>query len=239
MRLFRRPDKPADFEQQMQPHREAIEVQGAKPKFEGREVWKRHKKDFAEAQHDKCAYCETNAQAGQWGDIEHFRPKSRYPWLAYSWENWLLSCLICNRSFKQADFPVEEELPLEPGVEDLEKSLLLDPCGGEPPARHLRFNDDGSIEARTEVGRHTIRTLGLDRSPLVKERAQLASRLRRTLQALRRPGSLARERFEDLLEMGADHAYHAGMVRIIVEQELHLSWELLTHPGSSGDSKDH
>lgn len=69
----------------------------------------------------KCAYCETYIRDFQYGDIEHFRPKSAvtdekdnivyitddegkriphpgYYWLAYEWQNLLPSCEICNRS---------------------------------------------------------------------------------------------------------------------------------------------
>lgn len=41
----------------------------------------------------KCGYCETkNRQLA----VEHYRPKSEYYWLAYSWDNLLYSCPICN-----------------------------------------------------------------------------------------------------------------------------------------------
>ncbi len=42
---------------------------------------------------DKCAYCESKERRLQ---VEHFRPKSKYYWLAYSWDNLLLSCSACN-----------------------------------------------------------------------------------------------------------------------------------------------
>lgn len=65
----------------------------------------------------KCAYCESSVHSSQYGDIEHFRPKSRitnpktnepirtstgthdhpgYYWLAYDWRNLLLACELCN-----------------------------------------------------------------------------------------------------------------------------------------------
>ena len=39
-----------------------------------------------------CAYCEQKLPESDRGDVEHFRPKSLYRWLAYAFENYLLSC---------------------------------------------------------------------------------------------------------------------------------------------------
>ncbi len=41
----------------------------------------------------KCAYCEQKVNAYH---IDHFRPKSKYYWLAYSWDNLMLCCPNCN-----------------------------------------------------------------------------------------------------------------------------------------------
>lgn len=45
--------------------------------------------------HLKCAYCEKKLLDSP-KHIEHYRPKSIYYWLAYSWDNLLLSCGNCN-----------------------------------------------------------------------------------------------------------------------------------------------
>ncbi len=51
----------------------------------------------------KCVYCETkNRQLA----VEHYRPKSEYYWLVYSWDNLLYSCPICN-SRKSDKFPIK------------------------------------------------------------------------------------------------------------------------------------
>ncbi len=56
-----------------------------------------------------CAFCLSELTRGDRGDVEHFRPKSLYFWLAYSFENYLLSCLRCNRTFKGDHFPLAPE----------------------------------------------------------------------------------------------------------------------------------
>lgn len=46
----------------------------------------------------KCAYCESRITAIYSGDIEHFRPKKIYYWLAADWENLLFACPFCNQT---------------------------------------------------------------------------------------------------------------------------------------------
>lgn len=41
-----------------------------------------------------CAYCEESCR----GEIEHFRPKSRFPQLVYDWSNWVFACHDCNHA---------------------------------------------------------------------------------------------------------------------------------------------
>src|SRR5262249_58453194 len=48
-----------------------------------------------------CAYCQCHLPGNDRGDVEHFRPKSTYWWLAYKFDNYLLSCSRCNRRFKR------------------------------------------------------------------------------------------------------------------------------------------
>jgi len=59
-----------------------------------------------EIQNEKCIYCETKFTHNSPGDIEHFRPKSLYYWLAYDWKNLFLSCEECNRRYKRDKFPL-------------------------------------------------------------------------------------------------------------------------------------
>lgn len=70
--------------------------------------WKPAKEQLKAETHGKCAYCEAYTASVTYGDIEHFRPKSIYWWLAYSYENYLYSCQICNQVYKKAYFPVAE-----------------------------------------------------------------------------------------------------------------------------------
>lgn len=71
-------------------------------------------------QHGKCAYCERPLLDSRDADVEHFRPKGGfcqrdpadtpeqpgYYWLAYAWENLLVSCKGCNQTHKRSFFPL-------------------------------------------------------------------------------------------------------------------------------------
>jgi hypothetical protein len=68
-------------------------------------VWKKAKPQLLIESVDKCSYCEAPISAVSYGDVEHYRPKSKYWWLAYCVDNYLASCAICNQRFKKARFP--------------------------------------------------------------------------------------------------------------------------------------
>ncbi len=67
-------------------------------------VWKEAKAQLLKESSGKCAYCESPTSVVSFGDVEHFRPKSKYWWLAYCYENYLPACIICNQKFKRDHF---------------------------------------------------------------------------------------------------------------------------------------
>ncbi|UCG12453.1 MAG: hypothetical protein JSU72_18515 [Deltaproteobacteria bacterium] len=68
--------------------------------------WKAAKQQLRKESNDKCAYCEADTSIVAHGDVEHFRPKNVYWWLAYCYDNYLYSCQICNQRFKSNHFPI-------------------------------------------------------------------------------------------------------------------------------------
>ena len=71
-----------------------------------------------------------------YGDVEHFRPKSKYWWLAYCLDNYLVSCAICNQKFKSNVFPILNDKLKSPIVrashsnaklDEIAKSMVPDP----------------------------------------------------------------------------------------------------------------
>ena len=56
--------------------------------------WLKFQEDLNQVFQGLCAYCEETCK----GEVEHFRPKSRFPLLVYEWSNWLLACHDCNQA---------------------------------------------------------------------------------------------------------------------------------------------
>ncbi len=161
----------------------------------------------------------------------HFKPLSDrgYWWLAYEWANLLLACDRCN-SWKGSLFPVADpahrELPPRPDVD--EAPWVLDPCGDDDPAAHLRFDTLGTVQPKDDstMGFETIRTLGLDRESLRDARREKALRMSALLEEIRQARDRAIDKIlKDILELGRADYPHAGMVRILLEQELGIGWQ--------------
>lgn len=70
--------------------------------------WKEAKEQLLSESNNKCAYCDTPTRVVAYGDVEHFRPKSIYWWLAYSYENYLPSCTACNQEYKKDFFELQD-----------------------------------------------------------------------------------------------------------------------------------
>ena len=51
---------------------------------------------------DSCFYCERD----RYRDIDHFRPLRHFPEAAFSWENYVYSCVVCNQDEKSDNFAI-------------------------------------------------------------------------------------------------------------------------------------
>ena len=89
-------------------------------------VWKPAKAFLKRESGGKCAYCEAPTDAVAHGDVEHFRPKSIYWWLAYCFDNYAFSCQICNQTYKGDQFPVSG-VAMEAGDTAVPARLTPDP----------------------------------------------------------------------------------------------------------------
>lgn len=114
----------------------------------------------------KCAFCERGLDEGI-AQFLHYYPKSKYPQLAYEWDNIFISCPECLRN--KSDRVPHEEFDLT-GWRDIRKGLL-NPCIDDP-SEHLIFTEDGRVQALTQRGIFTIDILGLNRISLLKQRGQ-------------------------------------------------------------------
>ena len=90
----------------MKDRRTVLQNSGTKQRLSSAR-WGKAKPQLLEESSDKCAYCEAPTAAVAFGDVEHYRPKSKYWWLAYCYDNYLASCQLCNQKYKKAKFPLK------------------------------------------------------------------------------------------------------------------------------------
>lgn len=160
---------------------------------------KQVKEALLRAQHNKCCYCESKYSAINLA-VEHFRPKSGvrqargdkeehpgYYWLAYKWDNLLLSCHTCNSVYKRTLFPLANPHHRARSHHhdiSLEQPLFVNPAQ-QDPRDHIRFDADAPV-ALTPIGRTTIEEIGLRSDYFLREeRAKKLQELERLLQAVK------------------------------------------------------
>lgn len=142
-------------------------------------------KEYIETHYkNKCAYCEE--YVARW-DVEHYRPVSKYWWLAYSWDNLIFACPTCNQDYKNDEFELQNPPKIVYDSEDLskihnlcekynkqEKPKLFHPEFDEPE-KYLKFNLKGEISSTDLRGKYTIKTCGLDRKKLNDRRKDMVT----------------------------------------------------------------
>ena len=151
-------------------------------------IWNELKPIFGKIQGDgkrvKCAYCERLLPIGRKGkpdgDIDHFRPKSKYHRLAYSPRNFVLSCRICNQDYKRDAFPIND-VKFD-GNSENESALLIHPLDPNEPRLEEVMGFDGIIIETLNTANDFVRQRGAKmievfdlngRDDLRRERAKL------------------------------------------------------------------
>jgi len=133
----------------------------------------------------KCCFCESKIGHISYGDVEHFRPKAGwvqgdeklnkpgYYWLAYEWDNLLISCQICNQRNKKNFFPLinnsSRALSHHNNIND-EQPVFID-IANEDAEAFITFKEEIPVAVNGNLrGKETILKLGLDRELLNEQR---------------------------------------------------------------------
>lgn len=117
----------------------------------------RNKSALREACFDKCMYCESKVTDVYWGDVEHIRPKARFPELEFDWNNLGFVCGRCNG--KKSDQWSDDRPFIDPFNEDPSEHLAA--------VGQLILHKNGS-----ERGEYTWRKLDLNRPQLLEQRME-------------------------------------------------------------------
>jgi uncharacterized protein (TIGR02646 family) len=134
------------------------------------EMWNRYNAPDVKQQaiadsHSKCAYCESKVTHVSFGDLEHMRPKKRFPRHAYDWNNLVLVCARCNN--KKRETYDEATPPIDPVAEDPTEFLVAHGEWMWPTAGVLH---DRAFE--------TIELVGLNRAELIEHRKRRCEKIR-------------------------------------------------------------
>lgn len=113
-----------------------------------------------------CAYCERpEAYLGgeDFFQVDHFRPRSKFPHLETQYSNLYYVCGKCNQH-KGKSWPSDSLLA--------KGFRFSDPCDEDMYLVHLRELDDAKIEALSNCGRYTSEHIRLNRPDIVYWRRQ-------------------------------------------------------------------
>jgi uncharacterized protein (TIGR02646 family) len=156
----------------------------------------------------KCAYCESHILHIDYGHIEHFYPKSKYPERTFRWENLLLACGICNGvNQKGNNFPVNNS----------NEPLLINPCE-DNPNDYFTFDYDettllAGVYGKEERGKTTEILLKLNRPELIRHRSDFVKKLV-VLAKLSDKNQQAKILFEEACEEKSEYSAFAKMLKV-------------------------
>lgn len=156
------------------------------------DIWRDCKANLKQASHNKCYYCEMIDLRSD-GTVDHYRPKSKYKWAAYRFDNFRFACTYCNSrrvdkktgeiGGKGAGFPLFHGCARATcyGEAFDEHPILLDPCTAADPGA-IDFRSDGvavpksndQADPQRRRADDSIKAYHLNHSDLEETRRRLA-----------------------------------------------------------------
>ena len=138
--------------------------------------WRDFHEELGARFHNICAYCEETAR----GEVDHFRPKSKFPELVYEWSNWVFACHACNSIFKKDKWPKGGYVdPCAPSWNDRPENFFdFDTFTGELIPKH------GLSEDQLRTAWQTISDIGLNERHHLRRRLERIELVRRLLSFL-------------------------------------------------------
>lgn len=173
-------------------------------KFE--DIWSTddNKKILSKMQFGKCGYCDSILDENA-PHIDHFYPKSQiskfeggksipfhpqytgrkqtiltingFWWLAYDWNNYVLTCSTCNGKFKKDIFPIKEKLKKNFLEKKKYTPLIFNPFNNIKQYKYFTYTQFGLIQPvkKNNIAKNTIYVYGLDRTQLSRKRKNICS----------------------------------------------------------------
>ncbi len=142
---------------------------------------------------NKCAFCEQRVEQGH---IEHYRPKTIYYWLAFSWDNLIFACSLCNENkgknfeientqvtFQNSDENIKHIHTSSSSYDKLEQPKMVNPEVTDPSGK-IKFDKRGFVESDDERFAYTIKICQIDRADLNDERRKLLNTFKEDIQSI-------------------------------------------------------
>ncbi len=114
------------------------------------------------ASFDKCMYCESKISHVYYGDVEHIKPKSKFPELEFEWGNLGFVCARCN-GLKGDKYDA--------------RAPFIDPYEEDPSNHIVALGSMLFHKPGCERGEITILVIDLNRIELMTRRAERMMRL--------------------------------------------------------------
>lgn len=141
---------------------------------------------------NKCAFCEQRVEQSH---VEHYRPKNKYYWIAFSWDNLLFACSVCNQN-KGGNFEIIGSTIKFENTEDnikninissdkqdaSEKPKMVNPEITNPKGL-ITFEKDGKITSEDIRFAYTIDTCKIDRDFLNDDRRKILDVFERDIES--------------------------------------------------------
>jgi uncharacterized protein (TIGR02646 family) len=156
----------------------------------------------------KCMYCESKIEHNSFAQVEHIKPKSKFPELEFVWENHGYCCQSCNTN-KGSKY--DEDTPfINPYNENPENHLVF--------LGYFVYPKQGS-----ERGEYTKKEIDLNRSELVDRRKDKFDGINKMINAAYRTSnkSLHNQAITELkAEAEKDKEYSAMVKNILLAQGI-------------------
>lgn len=163
---------------------------------------------------EKCAYCESKVTHVYFGDVEHIRPKDRFPESRLDYDNLTLVCAICNN--KKLDY-FDAANP------------IINPYISDPNAHMVALGPLVWKRDADAVGQRTIDLIDLNRVELVQRRRECLERVGALADRFvaASPGPLRVALSEQLRKEAEGSSEYAFVTRAFLRSAYHLDWRIL------------
>ncbi len=163
-----------------------------------------NKKSLMDASFGKCVYCESKVSHVYFGDVEHLKPKGKYPTLEFDWLNLGFVCAKCNNAKSNK---YDDGTP------------YINPYEDDPVDFLVTFGDLLRHKQGNERGELTILDIDLNRLDLVEKRKTQLDAIGKAIDACMRTRNVVLKNIalESIKEEAADNREYSLFIKSLLK----------------------